>query len=174
MCRDAALSPHVSKRPSGRQTGGRAGPHVQSRACTTDVTVRGDLVMLTNMRELTGLSTPLEIRTSRTLTPSAACPNGTPRLSHTSQREREWFCGPTGGVQIAGALGGQVRTARTGSALNEHRKRKEQPSHPHVSATLGVSAPGSHCPGLPRPSCRGWFPAARAAPGNVNIQRNLG
>lgn len=103
------------------------------------MTVRGDLVILTNARELTGLSTPLEIRTSRTLTPSAACPNGTHRLSHTSQREREWFCGPTGGVQIAGALGGQVIIARTGSALNEHRKWKEQHSHPHASATLGVS-----------------------------------
>lgn len=32
----------------------------------------------------------------------------------------------------------------------------------------------SHCPGLPRHIWKGRFQAARAAPGNFNIQWNLG
>ena len=82
-----------------------------------------------------------------------------------------------GWVQKAGVLRNtHGNRARTGSAPREYRKRKGSNKATHTTrVTLwGLCAPGSHRPRLLRHSSRGWFPAARAAPGNVNIQWNLG
>lgn len=118
-----------------------------------------------------------EVRARRTLVPSAHLRTGAQASAHTNLREGKWLCRTKGGVQKAGVLRStRGNRARTGSAPREHRKWKGSNKATHTTrATLwGLCAPGSRRPRLLRHSSRGWFPAARAAPGNVNIQWNLG
>lgn len=97
--------------------------------------------------------------------------------SRTPRLQRTQTCGPRGGLESGGAGGaGQAVTLRArGSPEQAQEAEREPHGHPHSSATLwGPRGPGSPCPSLPSHGSRGWFPAARTAPGNVNIQWNLG
>lgn len=64
----------------------------------------------------------------------------------------------------------------TEPALSEPRKQKVSSTAAYITKSVHpeIHVVRSHCPGLPRHICKGRFQAARAAPGNFNIQWNLG